>query len=247
LKCARCFRFYSSIDNNETACVYHRGNLLVQDLECTYSCCSVLSKNGTEPGNCFYLVGNIPISVVSQITSYKLWNIWLSDEDVEKHIKKFKGSKTHVGQFPDGMSLWYTDQHFCPKFHELNYVSIMLLFMYDDEKSLEALIHIHSKWEQSLGLCLNTNIPLLVGIRYNQTARINSAFQQTIYKVMHLWNCNRFMVINIGDANSVKIAFNYLANNFISQLHRGCSVGSHVSERPVSDSIKKMFSVVGIQ
>jgi hypothetical protein len=243
LKCARCYRFYN--ENNETACVYHRGHLLVQDYESSYSCCSLTSKNGIEPGQCFYLVGSIPLPVISQIACYQLWTVWLSEDESEKQYKKFKSQKNLIGQLPDGTCFWHTHPQFCPRLNELDQVSIMLLFMLDDEKSLEALIQIHSKWEQSLGLCLNTNIPLLIGVRYDNAVRIHTTFQQNIDKVMHLWNCNRFMVINMGDGNSVKVAFHYLANNFISQLHRGCSVGAHVSERPVSDSIKKIFSVVG--
>jgi len=165
--------------------------------------------------------------------------------------KKFsQGNKIYMGENIDGTIIYYTDNHFRPKFNELNPISLMLLFSLDDEKSLDDLITIHANWEKSLGLCLNTNIPLLVGIRYSDTARINFRYRSKMQKVMHLWNCNRFMVITIGDGNSVHSSFRYLSNNYISQLNRGCAVSSHSTQpdQAITNSIRnKFFSAVGIQ
>jgi len=101
--------------------------------------------------------------------------------------------------------------------------------------------YLFPKWNQSLGLCLNINVPILVGISDVIPPRVTVP-QKDIQEVMDMWNCNRFMKISIHNSNSVTRAFNYLSNNYIDRIHRGCAVGHHVQVIPVGDSIKKFFS-----
>jgi len=236
----RCNRFYNELQNNETACLYHPGQLNF-DNTITYSCCTATTSNGIERGTKFWIIGNLSGTTISKTLVNYLWKVWLNEEEAEVESRKYQGIKSRVGKLPEGVLVWHPHYTYSPKIDELHKVSLMLAFAVDDPSSLESLKKIHSKWEQSLGLCLNTNIPILIGIsRFNPPSLLVS--HKSIQEVMEIWHCNRFMTLQIGDSNAVTRAFNFLSDNFVDHLFRGCACGSHVEEIPVGDTIKNFFS-----
>jgi len=137
-KCARCKNLYHESQNNDTACLYHHGNLTIENTV-SYSCCTTTTSNGSVIGKNFWIVGDPCRYSVTKILVNYLWKIWLNDEDAVAYAKKYQGVNSRPGMVLSGTVVWHPHHTYSPKIDELHRVSIMLVFDLNDASTLDVL------------------------------------------------------------------------------------------------------------
>jgi hypothetical protein len=225
-----------------------------------YSCCSVnVSGERAQDGRKFWIIGRGGTSGaigdnIDQIMHYFSTGTWAS---TTPSTSSSPSSSPHPPpstpiETAYGTSLFRVPFSFSPKPSDLSEISLMLVYDLDEyfeekdeaEKkaevgkkgkggSLEYLLEVRKQWEKSVGLCMPSAMPILVGISSDKN-RIPSKSKESrrnplFDEVFRVWNCSRFMIITIGSGNSVLRSFLFLGQGINGRIHRGCRVSSHQS------------------
>eukprot|EP01124_Arcella_intermedia_P002366 TRINITY_DN11291_c0_g1_i1.p1 TRINITY_DN11291_c0_g1~~TRINITY_DN11291_c0_g1_i1.p1 ORF type:complete len:420 (+),score=93.81 TRINITY_DN11291_c0_g1_i1:25-1284(+) len=237
--CVRCRSSYLEHLNNDAACIFHPSEHFVFGGRVSFACCTAASSNGMEKGQRFCVIGNATQLILKVIANY-LWKVWINEPDILGALEHFQDVQPRSSD-----SIWYPSPDYVPRIGELGEYSLLLLFdLTDPQNCWDSLLYLQNtyiQWHDKHGLCLHTNVPILVGISIHNPPRLSPP-KELLSAVMETWDCNRLMYISIGDTNSVLRAFNFASNNMIDHLHRGCTISRHLDVLPVGDTLRKFIT-----